>query len=56
MILTNCHFAIYEGPFEQQTSLWLVPYGAELPGRADEYILIDGKDLARKIPTLFKKK
>ena len=48
-------FAIYEGDFEDDTSLWLVPPRAELPEIADEYILIKGKDLARKIPTLFKK-
>jgi len=54
--INKLSFAIYEGSFEQQTSLWLVPHGAKLPRRAAEYILIDGKDLSTRIPTLFKKK
>lgn len=54
--INKLSFAIGEGASEQQTSLWLVFPGGKLPKVADKYILIDGKDLAQKIPTLFKKK
>ncbi|HMS38928.1 MAG TPA: hypothetical protein PKE69_01790 [Pyrinomonadaceae bacterium] len=56
--LTRITFAISEGDYEEQTSLWIVPPGAQYPTNAPELeeTLIKAEEFSEKINKLFPKK